>query len=291
MNKYSDPEILKHLDKIIFEFNRDIEGTLPGRHRSKLIGKSLEFVQHREYVKGDDLRYIDWKVYGRRDKFFVKQYHQETNLVCYILLDCSSSMWYPLEKTKYEYAGALASYISYILLNQNDSVGLIKFDNQILKIIQPKSGQEQYYRILEEINLETFGGKSDFITVISLLTKKLRKYSLLIIISDLICSQESFLVEALKKIAYSKINIIVLHIVSKEEYLLNFDLENVTFEDVEDNTKIKTNIDEIKSLYIKEFDSLLKYYKTELYSANIGYFFIDTSKPILENLELIIYSQ
>ena len=107
--KYANSEILKHLNKIIFESTFSVEGNTSGRHKSLSIGKSLEFIQHREYSPGDDIRTIDWKVYARREKYFIKQYQQETNLNCYFLLDCSASMHFKFkdEITKYEYANHL----------------------------------------------------------------------------------------------------------------------------------------------------------------------------------------
>ncbi len=292
--KYVDDKILRYLDQLIFEINYPVDGKFSGRHKSLSIGKSLEFVQHREYVHGDDLKYIDWKVYGRKDKFFIKQFYQETNLVCNIMLDCSSSMWFKsnlVEYTKYEYASFLCSYISYILLNQNDSVGVMRFDNKIQHQIKPRSGKEHYYQILNFLNDEYKGGGSNFLFVLENIQNILPKRSLLIIISDLV-SDEKQIVNLLKKISFSGVNLMVVHVVDPIEKNLSFGIENITFEDIEEiNPSVKTNIEEIRSLYLQEFNKLVEYFKQELNSTNnTQYYMVETDRRILENIKFLVFT-
>jgi uncharacterized protein (DUF58 family) len=294
--KYADPEILKVLDNFIIESNNIVEGKHSGKHRSYLVGRSLEFVQHRDYTVGDDLRYIDWKVYARRDRFFIKQFYRETNFEAWIFVDCSKSMWFPKEQkefTKYQYANFIASYLSYILLNQGDSVGLVKFDKEIKDILKIYSGKHFYYRILQFLENEVEGEKTDFFAIFNEILKLVKKRSLLVLISDLILDERTEVIKFLKQISSYGIYILVLHIVSqKERSIENYDFQNVTFKDIEDPLlEIKTNIYEIKQMYKKEFEDLLEYYKKELNQKNIKYFLIDTSLPILENINLILKYQ
>ncbi len=288
--KYADPKILKQIDQIIFESKLPVEGNISGKHKSNLIGKSLEFVQHREYFQGDDLKTIDWKVYARREKFYIKQYHQETNLNCYFLLDCSESMFfrYKNELTKYEYANNMISYISYILLSQNDNVGLIKYDNKIQQIIFPRYGKEYYYKILNTLDEINFNQKTDWSNLAENILKYIKKNSLLILISDLIFEQKK-VVNILKQLNFSEINVLVLHIIEPVEKSLELGSERILFEDLENkNLKIESNIEDIKELYQKEFIKRIEFFKKEFSNSKIKYYEIYTDVKIIENLKLVL---
>ena len=137
--KYLDPQTLAKIQGLELRARRIVEGYVSGMHRSPYHGFSVEFAEHREYVPGDDLRYVDWKVFGRTDKYYLKQYEEETNLVCYLLLDTSESMQYqsdPQALSKLEYAKCLAASLAYLILLQQDSVGLVTFDNQVRAMIR-----------------------------------------------------------------------------------------------------------------------------------------------------------
>lgn len=290
--KYFDPNVLKFLDSFVLKPNGNFEGKHSGKHISSSIGRSLEFVQHREYTSGDDLKYIDWKIYAKRDRFFIKQYYQETDLETWIFIDCSKSMFFPEENKelkKYEYGNYMASYLSYILLKQGDSVGMVKFDNKIESILERSSGEKFYYKILQFLEEEIIAEQTEFISIINEILKFVKKKNFLIFISDLVSKDEKEIVRLFKKVAAYGVNILVLHIIHPKEYNLNWiESENISFEDVEDFHQIKTNIYEIKELYNREFNRILEYYKKELNYKNIRYFVVDTNLSILENLQFII---
>ncbi len=289
--KYVSNEILSHLNKMMFELkNTSVEGNYPGKHKSLLVGKSLDFIQHREYSKGDDIKLIDWKVYARKEKFFVKQYQQETNLLAYLFLDCSSSMWYPKNKiTKYEYGSFLVSYLSYILLHQGDTVSVIKFDNEIKDVIQSVSQKDFYSKILEFLDNEILGEKSDYTCVFNFIFNYVKKRTLIILISDLVSEEYAKIVNMLKQISAYGINLVVLHIVDESEMLLNLGYEKCLVEDIEDKSlSITTDVYEIKKLYQKEFENLINFYKQNLNTNTISYYFIDTSLPIIQNLKFVL---
>ncbi len=291
MNKYVSDEVLNSLEQLMFETgNKVIEGTYSGKHKSSLIGKSLEFVQHREYTHSDDIKLIDWKVYARKDRFFIKQYQQETNLVVNIALDCSNSMWYP-EKglTKYEYGSYLVSYLSYILLNQGDSVGVLKFSSEIKERIGPSSKNNFYYEVINFLDNEIKGGVSNFTKLFEWIISAAKKKTFFVLVSDLISEDKKLLVKMLHQISAYGIYIYVLHVIAPEEREIDFGTENCIIEDLEDKfLPIKTNITEIKDYYKKEFSKLIEYYKKNLNDNNIKYFEIDTALPIITNLKLII---
>lgn len=294
MNKYVSNDTLRYIDQLIFDTgNKVVEGIYSGRHKSLLIGKSLEFVQHREYTPSDDIKLIDWKVYARKDRFFIKQYQQETNIVVNIALDCSNSMWYPEKKdgelTKYEYASFLVSYLSYILLNQGDSVGVIKFGSEIKEKLGPSSKNSFYHDILNFLDRELKEEKTDFSKLFEYIISSVKKKTYLILISDLISKNEEHITKMLRQLSTYGIYVYVLHIIAPKERKIDFDYENCIFEDLENEfLPIKTNLQEIKEYYRDKFKKLIEYYNKNLNDNNIKYFEIDISLPIITNLKLIM---
>ena len=158
--KSLDPRTLAKLKGLHLRAQHIVEGYVAGLHRSPYHGFSIEFAEHREYAPGDDLRYVDWKVFGRTDKFYLKQYDDETNLICHLVLDVSESMSYrgpnsPL--SKFEYAQSLAAALAWLVLQQQDAVGLVTFDNQIRASVRPSSNPshlQQIFQVLESARLE-----------------------------------------------------------------------------------------------------------------------------------------
>lgn len=290
--KYVSAENLQYIDKLLFELNNTVvEGNYPGKHKSLLIGKSLDFVQHREYVYGDDIKSIDWKVYARRDRFFIKQYQQETNLVVNIYLDCSSSMWYPFAGRikKYEYGSYMVSYLSYVILSQSDSVSVVKFSNVIEESLGPSSQKSFYYKILSFLDNEICAKQTDFNFLVDYILKTEKKRSVVIIISDLISDDEVKLVKLLQQISAYGIYLILIHIVDKDEMSLQLGYENCTVKYIEDDSvSVRTNLQEIQKFYEKEFAKLVEYYTQHLNGKNSRYVFINTSLPILTNLKFVL---
>jgi len=151
--KYLDPLILAKVRSLELQARLIVEGYLSGMHKSPYHGFSVEFAQHREYVPGDDIKHVDWKVYGRTERFYLKQYEEETNLICWLLLDVSESMGYGSgQVTKYDYACLMAAALSYLILHQQDSVGLMTFDDQPRKFLKPSSQPSQLKEIVHIMN-------------------------------------------------------------------------------------------------------------------------------------------
>jgi len=289
--KYVSNEVLNYLNKMVFELkNASVEGNYPGKHRSLLIGKSLDFVQHREYTQGDDIKLIDWKVYARKEKFFVKQYQQETNLVVYMFLDCSTSMWYPKNGiTKYEYGSFLVSYLSYILLHQGDTVNIIKFDSVIRESLESVYRRDFYYKILEFLENEIVGSQSDYNCLFNFIYKYIKKKTLVIVVTDLVSYEYLKIINLLKQTSVYGINLVILHIVDESEMNLNFSYDKYIFEDIEDKSvSVPTDVQEIKDVYQKEFEKLISFYKQSFNTNGINYYLINTKLPIVQNLEIIL---
>lgn len=288
--KYLQEEVIQKINLLVLEIGNKADGRYSGKHRSSFIGRSLDFLQHREYSLGDDIKLIDWKIYGRRDKFFIKQFHQETNLDAFFFIDCSSSMWFPRNQiTKYEYANFICSYLSYILISQNDRVGVAKFDNKIRSILPPSCCENFYYKILEYLEEEIKGEHSDFKAVINDILSKIKKRTLLIFISDLVSKDVQETIKLLKIVASYGILVWVLHIVAFSERFLEFEFDNVKFHDIENLLpEVSTDLQEIKQLYVKEFDKMISLYNRELNDKNIKYKTVYTYVSILENLKNIL---
>src|SRR3954454_315706 len=191
-----EPETLTRLRGLELRARRIVEGYVAGLHRSPYRGFSNEFAEHREYAPGDDLRYVDWKVFGKSDRFYLKQFEEETNLLCYLLLDTSESMQFcgphaPL--SKFAYAQCAAAALAYLVLHQRDAVGLVTFDQEIRQVIRPSSHPTQLKQLLHVIEEEPATRKPRPGPIFHDLADRPRRRGILVIISDLFEDVESML--------------------------------------------------------------------------------------------------
>lgn len=278
--KYIDPEILIKLSNLRLRARYIVEGFISGIHTSPLRGHSLEFTQHREYSTGDELRHIDWKVYGRTDKFFVKQYQEETNLRAYILLDISNSMNFGSKNTnKLNYAIHLAAALSYLLLNQEDSVGIVTFNNKIDKFVPPSSQMNHFSNIIETLEAISPGEDTGISLILDEFEKYLKRRGLIIFISDLF-DQPQQVLKSLKLLRFKHHDVVVFHIISPEEN--DFPYQGTfLFESLEHpGHKVKTETENIEKEYRKLFNDFLLEYKTGFRNSGIDYYFLPTSTPL-----------
>src|SRR5437763_14951946 len=184
--KYLDPRILAQVRGLELQARLVVEGYLSGLHKSPYHGFSVEFAQHREYVPGDDIKHVDWKVYGRTDRFYLKQYDVETNVVCWLVLDISESMQYrsgPV--SKYDYACMVAAALAYLILHQQDSVGLVTFDNEIRKFLRPSSQPSYLKQMVQVMNIGAAREKTRLAPIFHDLAERIARRALVIILSDL----------------------------------------------------------------------------------------------------------
>ena len=212
-NSYLDPLILARIGRLQVRSKIAVDGFVAGLHQSPHQGISLEFAQHREYSFGDETKYVDWKIFARSDRFFVKQFRQETNLRLYVLVDASGSMGFKGEKSawsKYDYAATLASTISYLTLRQGDSVGLGLFREGNIKIVPPRSSFAHMDVILEELSGVRTEGETTLAENLSDLAHSFKKRSLVVVLSDLLDDDESVL-KALKFLRFRKHEVVVIH--------------------------------------------------------------------------------
>ena len=210
-----------------------VEGFLSGLHRSPYFGQSVEFVQHREYVPGDDYRNIDWKVWSKTDKYYIKQYEEDTNLRTTLVVDVSESMQFGSGKiTKYEYVCTLAAALSYLLLRQQDSVGLMAFDSQVRTQVPPRSKQNHLFAILGALGAQQPEKKTDIHDVLERVAKERSRRGMIVIVSDLFVDQDS-LFRGLRLLRHRGHDVLIFHIMDDEE--LDFGYTGTTkFEGMED---------------------------------------------------------
>tara|TARA_B100002052_G_scaffold267557_1_gene265555 strand:+ start:4955 stop:5842 length:888 start_codon:yes stop_codon:yes gene_type:complete len=277
--KYLSSKLISTVENLQLRAKFIVEGFMTGLHKSPFHGFSVEFSEHRSYTIGDEVKNIDWKIWSKTDKYYVKRFEEETNLLCHIFLDASKSMSFTSNvNTKFEYAKTLASCLSYLMINQRDSVGLHVFDSKIRQIINPKCTQSHLNTILSIMNNLVPKNKTKISSILNYASEKINKKGLVIIISDLFDSKED-IVSALKKLKYNNQEVILFHILDEKEIDLNYN-EQVKFEDLENLSTIKTEPWQIKDDYKKEMKNLIKYFKTECQSLNINYNLFETSKPI-----------
>ena len=257
--KYLDPQTLSKLDGLQLRARKIIEGYVSGPHRSPYHGFSIEFTQHRQYVPGDDLRHVDWKVFGRTDKVYLKQYEEETNLVSYVLLDTSESMLYqgadsPLSKL--DYAKCIAASLSYLVLQQQDSVGLATFDAEIRHFVQP-SGQPSHLKQLLHVLEQSSGEKKTSIgPLFHDLAERFRKRGVVIILSDLFDDPEKILA-GIKHLRHRQHDVIVFHILDVEEREFPFN-QMMRFRGLEHWPDRITDPRQLRQIYLREMEKFLQ---------------------------------
>ena len=252
--KYLEPEMVARLSNMSLRARLVVEGYIIGQHKSPFHGFSVEFAEHRAYGPGDEIRHIDWKLYGKTDRFFVKQYEEETNLRSYILLDTSRSMEYKSDKiSKLDYGNYLSAALAYLMINQQDGVGLTLFDNQIQTFIPPRSKPSHVNTILTHLDKTGSGKDTDVGIVLHEMAERIKKRGLIILISDLFDETEN-IINGLKHFRHNKQEIIVFHVMDRKE--LNFDFSNRTkFKDMETDEQITTEPWKIRKIYQQAIQS------------------------------------
>lgn len=226
--KYFDPETLARIGPLGLRARSLVEGLIAGMHRSPLKGRSIEFAQHREYTPGDDTRQVDWKVYARSDKIYLKQFEDETNLQCTILLDISESMAYrgpasPLSKL--QYAQLVTACLGYLVLSQQDAIGLATFKKDIETWLTPSASPTRWddmLHALESTEAQPTQERSDIAQAVTLLAARLKRRGLVVLVSDMLNDAEKTLA-ALKLLKFQRHDVLVMHVLDRTEVDFKFD--------------------------------------------------------------------
>lgn len=274
---YLEPTTIAKLSRMDVKARLVVEGFITGLHRSPYHGFSVEFAEHRQYMPGDDIKHIDWKVYGKSDRFYIKQYEEETNLKAYILLDASASMAYHSEKvmTKMEYGSYLGAALGYMMLRQQDAVGLVTFDEAIRTYIPPRAAVNHIHLILKELEKLKAGGQTKVSNTFHQLADKIKRRGLIIIISDLFDDPDAVL-NGLKHFRHKNHEVIVFHVLDRFEREFPYDREAI-FEDMETGERILTQPWQIRAAYQQSINELTRTFKIKCREHFIDYVPIDTS--------------
>ncbi|MDA0834212.1 MAG: DUF58 domain-containing protein [Planctomycetota bacterium] len=256
--RYLNPESLAKLTGLGLKARLIVEGFISGLHRSPYRGFSVEFAEHREYVPGDDLRYVDWKVFGKTDRYYLKQYEEETNFVCYILLDASDSMSYQspgAAMSKLEYAKCVAATIAYLVLHQQDAVGLVTFDNSIREQIRPSTQPSHLQQVIKVIETTAPQGETSLGTILHQLAERLTHNSVVILISDLFDDLDA-LNMGLKHLRHRRHDVSLMQVIDPAEQ--DFPFEDPTlFKGLEQSIEHYVEPRSLQKAYRREFESFL----------------------------------
>ncbi|MDP2647381.1 MAG: DUF58 domain-containing protein [Desulfobacterales bacterium] len=273
---YFDPKVLAGVKNLFLRARTVVDGVLVGIHPSRAKGISAEFEEHRGYTHGDDPRHIDWKAYAKFDRYVIKEYRNTTNLKAHIVMDVSASMNYSSNGvSKFEYASTLAASLAYLMLKQQDSVGLITYSDKIETMIPPKSAHDHLFAILKSLEDTVPRGVTSAASVLQDLAATLKKRGLIILISDLFDQPET-VAKGLKQLRSRGSEVIVFHLLDPAE--LNFSFhEPAVFTDMEEDLTLLADPRAIRSAYLETLQALMAEYRQVCFSHHIDYVLFETS--------------
>ncbi len=276
---FLEPEFISKLNSLELKARFVVEGFMVGLHKSPYHGFSVEFTQHRPYIQGDNLKDVDWKVYGKTDQFYIKQYEEETNLKSFILLDTSNSMKFNSlgNISKIEYASTLAAALSYLMIHQQDAVGLSLYDEKIIKYLPPKANRTYLREILKHLANISASQKTNTANCLNQIAEKIKRKGLVVIISDFFDEIDSVL-NAIKHFSYKKNEVIIFQILDPLERSFAFGKDAV-FKDLETEDEITTQPYQLQNAYKDAMNEFTSKIKSECLNSNIDYNLIETSDP------------
>jgi uncharacterized protein (DUF58 family) len=274
-----DPETLNRLSGLEVTARHIVEGFMSGLHDSPYKGSSVEFAEHREYVPGDDIRRLDWKVYAKSDRFYIKEYEEETNLRAYIVLDTSRSMQFKSNgQSKLEYGKLLAAALAYLIRRQQDQVALILFDEKVRKFLPPQNSQAHLRTIFRALIEAESREKTDVGVIFHEIAERLRHRSLVVIISDLFDDPDR-LIHGLNHMAHRGHDVVVFQTLDPAEITFPYD-KMTRFEGLELDEKLLANPKALKDAYLSELTSFQHRIKSACMGARMDFLVLDTSRPL-----------
>ncbi len=274
--QYLQPDVLARVARFDLKAKFLIEGFFSGLHRSPFKGFSAEFSDHRKYVPGDETKDLDWKVYARTDKYYIKRFQAETNMECHLVVDASASMAYGTTGlTKLEYATYVAAALAFLIVSQQDTVGLITFDDAIRAVLKPRSRRKHVVRILKVLNDTKPGKQGRVAELLHKVAGAIDKRGLVVVLSDLLDEPDD-VIEAFAHLRYDGHDIIAFHILDAAEATFPFN-DARRFEDVETGDAIVTDAASVRAGYLEALGEFIDTYRSELRKRKIDFFNIDTS--------------
>ncbi|MEL6896832.1 MAG: DUF58 domain-containing protein [Planctomycetota bacterium] len=276
--RFLRPGATQRIRRLELAARRIVEGFLSGMHRSPYFGQSVEFVQHRQYVAGDEIRHIDWKVYARQDRLHIKQYEEETNLRLHLLVDRSASMDYGTgDQNKFEYAASLTACLSFLALRQQDACGLFTFDKDLHSSVPAKSNRHQLSRILTELDSVGTARQTDLVSVAKSVAGSIPRRGLIIIVSDLLGIDN--LVEGLRMLRQRGHDVALFHTLHDDE--IDFPFDGATcFEGMENDDVLNCNPRALREGYLEALNEFLDQTRRSCARLMVDYETVRTSAPL-----------
>ena len=267
---FLDPDLLAKLGRLTVEARSFMEGGFAGRHKSPHRGSSVEFAQYRKYVQGDDIRNIDWRIYARTEKHFVKEFEADTNLRAYMVFDCSGSMGFAGEDgSKFKFAQKLIATLAQVLVQQGDAVGLQAFNDKMVRDLPPRTSPKHLYAIYETLNELKPSGKTDIIKTLHNIAGKIRRRALVIVFSDFFSDVDK-MIDCFSHLMFKKHDVAVFHIMDEAE--LKFEMiRPVRFQDMEGGESLIADPVSIKEQYLNQLHSYMKEFKRECFAHKVDY--------------------
>ena len=288
VEKYLKPQVINQIKRLDLRAQFVVKGFLQGLHASPFHGFSVEFSEHRKYTIGDDPKDIDWLVYAKTEKYYVKKFEAETNITGYLAMDLSQSMGYTYrqELTKFDYGICLAAALCYLMIHQQDPVGLITFDQKIRDCLKPKSKRTQLGIVLSHLAKLKPTGPTDIAKSVQQIAAMLRHRSLIMIFSDLLADPDPIM-QSLHRLRHRGHDVILFHILDEAEVRFPFD-GVVEFEEPETLERIQVDATNDRAVYIAEVEAFREQYRRECFQAGIDYVPLDTAmqfdKALMEYL-------
>ncbi len=277
--RFLHPEAIKRIARMDLRARHIVEGFLSGMHRSPHFGQSVEFRQHREYTPGDDLRHVDWQVWARQDRLYVKQFEADTNMRVNLLVDVSNSMDYgDGALTKFEYAATIAVSLTYLVLKQQDAIGCMTFDAEVRSRIQTLSRKTQMQSIMQALQSTQPERKTDLSNIFKQAAEIYPKRGMMIVISDLLSDVESTL-KGLRLLRQRGHDVLLFHVMDNDE--IDFPFSGPTkFEDLESDTKLACNPKALREGYLESLDEFLTSVRRGCAKAAVDYALVKTADPL-----------
>ncbi len=273
------PHVLARLSGLELLARAVVEGFIAGLHRSPYKGFSVDFMQYRPYVPGDDLRRVDWKVYARTDRFLVKEFEGETNTRVHLVLDASRSMGYQShDVSKLEYACYLVASIAYLAIRQRDAAGLVLFDEDILQNVSPRSSKGHLHTLLKQLENVSVGAATSFDKPLHAIADQQQRRGFIVIVSDLLSNADQ-LIDALRHFRFSGHEVLICHVLDPQE--VTFDFEDVMqIKDLETGTKLLIEGSSARALYQKNFQQFQHRIQRACGLLGIDYTLLTTDRPL-----------
>ncbi len=281
--KYLHPEIISKIARLELRARTVVEGFVSGMHKSPYHGFSVEFAEHREYTPGDDLRHIDWRVFAKSDRFYIKRYEEETNLRSHILLDCSGSMAYPEHPgtgrmTKWDYAATVAASLAFLQSKQQDAIALTLFDHEIRQHLSSAANPRQLSHMISIIEQTEPKDKTDVKAVFRYLADHIRRRTMVVVISDFLTDLDD-VIAGLQRLKHTRHEVMVLHIMDHDELEFPF-VDHTLFEGLEIPREVLTDPQALRSSYLNLVQSFIQRLRSFCVNSRLDYALFSTRDPL-----------